>query len=445
MSATTSSIDNYRKFISGDSHAVRMLAVLLRSGPQTETQLAGYLGLPVVQLKSKIAELFRAHFVSTLPENRWKLTELAEEVLAGLRITDVVAQSLLVDQDIGDQEKSFLKACMQIQAETNPSWSKYHTGLLQSIQHNLHYLGLVSTADSAALLYDAVVGLDSDLQQLGSSEYCKRVFSWHEERNSELWSRYHETWLTTSNHYQRQCEAAMADVVTGNALFFCKEHSEALSPRLVLFTWSRLIGVILSRVAEAGLVTAFRTNEGFPSEVWSVLKSQQPEAELNAVDFLSAMGTIDFKDIEMDSHGILCSALGEILGREVARSSYPVFLIESLIRQELTDGTIIAAGEGKQEDETVVQRLANEWRLTEGALNEAARSLQVSIHVMESNFREAIRLLQEQGTMGGREALEGELQRADEALGALRTELASFGDREKRRAVKKTAGRKVRK
>src|SRR5207237_10366150 len=169
-------LTSYRKAVARDRAAVHVLAFLHRDGPQEEGSLAEKTRTSIFDVRAKLNELYRSSLVVLVDPSHFATSDLAEQVLAQLGISSVVARESLDDAKLPKREASFLHACLRRSENAPFSARRYLYTAVRSAQA----MTAPSDVDSdtrTAILYATVAGLDPANHELGCDMYTKYVSS----------------------------------------------------------------------------------------------------------------------------------------------------------------------------------------------------------------------------------------------------------------------------
>jgi hypothetical protein len=284
-------LDNYRLAVVNDAEGMRILAVLFRSGPQSEQQLKGHLSAELRPLRNKLSELFRANLVRILANELWATTELSDQILGRLGITELAARSLLEEQDIREADKGFLAACAESRSFHDKSWPKYQAAALRALDE----LGGISSPYRRNLLYGVIVGLDTEAQKLGGDGYCRSVVDWHSARKSDLWVQWGSDWRDDLALYSRRCRYGRELALESDGLFMDPGGSKpGKLPALLLFL--RTSGAITSGTPDRAMTAAAGLNPNTSSYVWESLNATLPGSETQLGKLLQLLGLTKSRD-----------------------------------------------------------------------------------------------------------------------------------------------------
>lgn len=331
-------LNNYRASLSSDKDALRILSHLYRAGTLTENELALKSSTQRSDLSLKLNQLFRAQLACVVQQDKWTTTDLAEEILSRLGISEAVSRALITDQKIDEPERSFLEACIEKQSLQDPNRLRYQTEILRTVAalgKDLLKEFTKSKQRRAQLLYSAIVGLDSDAQNLGGAEYYKLVFDWHKNQKSDLWKVFNKSWINNENILARRCRNATQDVQLSNLLMVVddlEERQRFYSKRTINLTLVRVLGSILSKFVDSGLSASFRANDNLSSDVWIFLEDEFPSINEKTYDLFISWGKADI-DNSLNWRKNLQTKLAEILTKET--SSTPSTGLDRLVTEDM--------------------------------------------------------------------------------------------------------------
>jgi hypothetical protein len=311
---TTYLLNHYRTTIVDDKLAIQILARLYKDGPKTEEELRSILNPSERHLDQKLTQMYRANFIQIITPERWAITDLSEEVLVHLGITQVAAKSLLAAQDIPESDLVFLNACIESKEDSDLHWSIQQTALLKSISNIVHVLRdrfSEADADRMRLTYAIIVGLDPDIQRLGEQDYCRVILDKQRESHTDL-PKYLEI-----ERYFVKCAQAVKDVQSSNQLLLHGGLSHTSHKQTAYsLTWARVLNALLTDVGDDGLQLACRSRKDAPYKVWKSLSSWLSNVEEISLDFLWSAGKLkrELTSID-DKHALLQMMLWEIIRR----------------------------------------------------------------------------------------------------------------------------------
>jgi hypothetical protein len=337
---TTLLLNHYRLSIVEDRLAILLLSRLYRDGPKTEAQLSLDLNTADEELRQELTKLYRANLIHIITPEKWGITELSEEVLTRIGISQVASKSLLAAQSIPRPDLIFLNACIEAKAD-DIHWSKQQTALLKSLSNVVGVLRSQQgrpKADATRLMYAMIVGLDPDIQRLGEKDYCRLVVEKHQElKNYEL-----------ENRWSEKCWQATKDVHSSNHLFLYGAQPEDADWHIACpLSWSRVLSTFLTNSGDDDLRTAFLAKKEVVSEVWTPLRTWLSDIEEMSFQFLSSSGKLKPRLQTGDNQSILLRMmLLEILTRSMRESHDQYLRAESFLlesKKELTDSRQISS------------------------------------------------------------------------------------------------------
>lgn len=311
-------LDHYRESLVDDKLAIEILARLYRDGPKTEVELKPFLTSTENELKRKLTKLFRANFIHLLPFDRWANTNLSEEILAYLGISQIATKSLLADQDLPQPDLFFLNSCIEIKSDLNTRWSKQQTALLQNLSLITELLKNrlnSEEVDRKRIIYAIIVGLDPDIHLLGEQAYCDFVFDRQKETKSKVLPNLETKW---KKKFVFNCSRAIKDVHSSNKLlFYGGTDSEAETWEIFSIAWTRVLNTLMTEISDDGLQSVSRVTEDAPSKIWRSLHSWFSDVEDLSLNFLKTSGKLTHESEFMDDkRSLLQWTLWEILRRQ---------------------------------------------------------------------------------------------------------------------------------
>lgn len=316
-------LDRYRTSLASDREGLLILARLLRLGSLTEQELVRHTRIPHHLLSLKMNELFRAQLACMVAGGRWTTTDLAEETLSRLGIASVVARSVLVDQELSEIDRSFLEACLEARSHKDGRWPRYQTTLLRSLEalREKRLQGKWSPEkDRGEMSFSIVVGLDSDVQQLGGPQYCGSILDWHRERESDLWARYGTAWFKNKEGLDNKCLIAAERALKSNSIMSVDwtkgEETWPVDKEAAVLTFIRLVGTTVSRVLDPGIAASFRANHRLAFSAWPALERKLPDLEDSLYEILAQLGKVDEEARAATGRRWVESRLSELLSAE---------------------------------------------------------------------------------------------------------------------------------
>ena len=302
---TINILNNYKVSLSNDKVALLILTNLFRSGSLSESELSLKLKINKYSLQEKLRQLYKAQLICIVQKSRLITTDLAEDIISRLGVLEAVSRSVLNDQNLNESDRSFLEACIEFQATKKPEWARYQASILRSIdlmKNNLLKESTNSKQKRAQLFFSSIVGMDSDIQQLGEKQYCFIVFDWHKSRNSELWNKYNNYWTDDKNTIFKRCKFAKKDVQLSNQLMLVDDEIEnqiKFTKRSYSLTIARIVAALSSNFLDRGFLAPSRINKNFCSDIWVTMENEYPNITKKTNELFIILGKTENENLSI--------------------------------------------------------------------------------------------------------------------------------------------------
>jgi DNA-binding HxlR family transcriptional regulator len=293
---TVKILNNYRLSLSNDKYALLILTILFRSGAQSEIDLFSKLNISKTILQEKLNHMYKAQLICIVQKNKWTTTDLAEEIISRLGVLEAVSRSVLNDLNLNEIDRSFLQACIEFQSIKKPEWSRFQASMLRNIdlmKDNLLKESTKSKQKRAQLLFSSIVGMDSDIQQLGEKQFYFIVLNWHKSRNTELWQENKSSWQEDKNIIFNRCKLAKKDVQLSNQMMLIDDEFEyqiKFTKRSYGLTLTRLIAALTSNYVDNGCIASSQINKKFYSDIWDTIGNEYPNITKKTNELFSLLG-----------------------------------------------------------------------------------------------------------------------------------------------------------
>jgi len=237
-------LDHYRSTILDNKELFRVLSIMFRESTILEDELLRKSDLSEKKQKKVLNQLYKANLAKLVSPNKWSTTELADEVLTNLGISELSAISYITDQPIPDEDKEFLKACLESRSKNDKEWSRNINALLRALNLTLQWVPEAESRDNkfrSRVLYAIVVGSDLEMASLEPETYCRTIFNLHSHKDSNF-SKTQLTFELINKHFAPTCAKAFEDYESSNK--FLITGDERWGRASLVLTHARLLSNI---------------------------------------------------------------------------------------------------------------------------------------------------------------------------------------------------------
>jgi hypothetical protein len=186
-------LDHYRLSVVQSEASTRLLAYLLRHGPQTEGALADGLRMELAEIRRELTQLYRASLVEHSTDDLWKTSALADGILFRLEIHEAATEDLAKSLDVGRPALVTLNACASgLEDEEQSRLRLWLLRCVHGINEVFRSEARHEQNDQGHLLFYAVLyGTDPEAQQIspeGLSEFLKARLQLRARRQGTPWA-----------------------------------------------------------------------------------------------------------------------------------------------------------------------------------------------------------------------------------------------------------------
>lgn len=287
---TNSILDRYRTIILNDKDMFKVLSILFRDGVIAEDEVENQTKLSERELKTILNKLYKSKLIKIVSPKWWKVSELAEEVLTRLGISESAAISYISDQSISEDDKFFLVSFLSFRAKDDIVWAKNIHSLLRALDAALSVFDRYEPiADDlkARAFYAAVIGSDNRIMSVDFNHYCHSVFSWKVEhkKTESFWG-----YPSRSNEeaFANICLRAVKDYKSSNEYLLTDEDSDSTTSKAL--TYGRLLSNISQARDTCEVLPIYNLDQSIYTRVLAKLFHFIPSLEWFTLDWSKKQG-----------------------------------------------------------------------------------------------------------------------------------------------------------
>ncbi len=281
--ATVKILDHYRLPIINDKKAFFVLSTIYKSDAEDEANIQARTNIPAKELRAIVTKLFRANLIREGADERWSVTPLAEEMLDSLGISEIVANSLVLEEDLTKNDRTFLSACVAGGPQRNHSWLRDISAVLRASKVAFKIAAESESIDQdekARTLYALIIGTNPSAKGVGIETYCDSVSRWYSTDHPEVASLFWSKGGGLNDWISNKCISGLSDFRSSNRLLLTGDTTADKS--IYLITLSRVIANLVAQRDTSDLGLVYSLDKDIFSKGLDSLKRSRPSLGRNA-------------------------------------------------------------------------------------------------------------------------------------------------------------------